>query len=215
MRSSRAKTLGRDDVKGRRLNLALDQLQLELGNRLGGIEALRAGLGAVHDGVAAIQPERIFEIVEPLAGRLIAAVLDPACRLQQCRGPQETLAVPPIARARGRAAGAKNAFVEAVELFAVLMALPPFLLRRRPAPAAGDFRVFRKREFNHLSLPLRFNSSLPGIVVCPADYISLSASRQSIFFRERWMCGSSPRMTRCAQYTLAFGGMYCTSLVIV
>src|SRR5450756_1259139 len=31
------------------LDLALDHLQLEFGDRLGGIEALRAGLGAVHD----------------------------------------------------------------------------------------------------------------------------------------------------------------------
>src|SRR6266404_7419865 len=110
------------------LDLPLDQLHFEFGDRLGRIEALRAGLGAVHDGVAAIQPERILEIVEPLAGRLVARVLDPACRLQQCRGPQEALTVPPIARARGRAAGAENAFVESVEFFAILVALPPFLL---------------------------------------------------------------------------------------
>src|SRR5713226_8661989 len=109
------------------LNLALDQLQLEFGDGLGRIEALWAGLGAVHDGVAAIEPERVFEIVEPLAGGLIATVLDPTGRLQQRGGPQEALAVPPIARARGRAAGAKNTFVEAVEFFAVLVALPPFL----------------------------------------------------------------------------------------
>src|SRR6266567_3077613 len=112
-------------------DLTLDHLQLQLGNRLGRIEALRAGLGAVHDGVAAVEPERVLEIVEAFAGGLVARILDPACRLQQRGGAEETLAVPPIARARGRAAGAQNAFVEAVELFAVLVALPPFLLRRR------------------------------------------------------------------------------------
>src|SRR5258706_925829 len=80
-------------------HLPFDELEFKLGDRLGGVESLRAGLGAVHDGVAAIQPERILEIVEPLAGRLVAAVLDPARRLQQCRGPQKTLAIPPIARA--------------------------------------------------------------------------------------------------------------------
>src|ERR1700681_2006293 len=101
-----------------RLHLPLDHHQLEFGDGLGGIEALRAGLGAVQDGVAAIKPERILEIVEPLAGGFIAAVLDPACRLQQRRRSQKALAVPPIARARRRAAGAENAFVEAVELFA-------------------------------------------------------------------------------------------------
>src|ERR1700759_4801921 len=86
------------------LHLPLDHLELEFGNRLGRIETLRAGLGAVHDGVAAIEPERVFEIVEPLAGSFVAAVLDPAGRLQQCGGSEEAVAGPPIARARGRAA---------------------------------------------------------------------------------------------------------------
>src|SRR5271156_237927 len=80
-------------------DLPLDQFQLELGDRFRWIEALRAGLGAVHDGVAAIEPERVLETVEPLAGGLIAAILDPARRLQQRGRPQETFAVPPIARA--------------------------------------------------------------------------------------------------------------------
>src|SRR5258708_3364036 len=111
--------------------MPLDQLQLQLGNRLGRIEAFWAGLGTVHDGVAAIEPERVLEIVEPLAGRLIARILDPARRLQQRGGPQKALAVPPIARAGGRTAGAQNALVEPVELFAILVALPPFLLRCR------------------------------------------------------------------------------------
>src|SRR5262249_6206734 len=92
---------------------------------------LRAGVGAVHDGVAAIEPERVLELVEPLAGRLGAAVDDPALRLQEGSGAEEAIAVPPVARARGRAAGAEDAFVEAVELAAVLMALPPFFLGRR------------------------------------------------------------------------------------
>src|SRR5450755_4423970 len=96
------------------LDLPLDHLQLEFGNGLGGIEALRAGLGAVHDGVAAIEPERILEIVEPLAGGLIAAVLDPARRLQQGGRAEIAVAVPPVARARGRAAGAQNTLIKTV-----------------------------------------------------------------------------------------------------
>src|SRR5205823_14370252 len=86
---------------------------------------------AIHDGVAAIEPERVLEIVEPLAGSLIAAIGDPARRLQQRGRTEKTFAVPPIARARGRAAGAQDAFVEPVEFFAILVALLPFLLRRR------------------------------------------------------------------------------------
>src|SRR3954454_11103097 len=81
------------------LNLALDHLQLQLGDRLCGIEALGTGFGAVHDGVAAVQPERIFQIVEPFAGGLVAAVLDPPGRLQQCGRAEKAFAVPPIARA--------------------------------------------------------------------------------------------------------------------
>src|SRR3954447_16566805 len=59
-------------------DLALDHLALDVGNRLGRVEALRAGLGAVHDGVAAVEPERILEIVQPLAGRLVSAIDQPA-----------------------------------------------------------------------------------------------------------------------------------------
>src|ERR1700761_2182247 len=59
-------------------DLSLDHLQLELGDRLGRVETLGAGLGAIHDGVATIEPERVFEIVQPFASRLIARVRDPA-----------------------------------------------------------------------------------------------------------------------------------------
>src|SRR6266481_10182108 len=100
-------------------DLTLDHLQLQLGNRLGRIEALRARLGAVHDGVAAVEPERVLEIVESFAGGLIAGILHPARRLQQRGGAEEAVAVPPVARAGGRAAGAQDALVEAVELFAI------------------------------------------------------------------------------------------------
>src|SRR5215813_5089534 len=104
-------------------DLPLHHHPLDLGDGLGGVEALRAGLGAVHDGVAAIEAERILEIVEALAGRLVAAVVEPAASLQQRGGPEEALAVPPVARARGRAAGAQDALVQAVELGAVVVAL--------------------------------------------------------------------------------------------
>src|SRR5712691_6345338 len=86
------------DDQPRGLHLPLDHLFLDLGDRLRRIEVLRAGVGAVHDGVAAIEPERVLEIVEPVAGRLVAAVDDPALRLQQRRGPEKTVAFPPVAR---------------------------------------------------------------------------------------------------------------------
>src|SRR3546814_10728715 len=69
---------------------------------------LRAGLGAVHDGVAAVEPEGILELVEPLAGRLVTAVGDPAVGAQQDGGAEVAVAVPPVARAGGRAAKARS-----------------------------------------------------------------------------------------------------------
>src|SRR5689334_14282103 len=57
------------------LHLPFDQLQFQLGDGFRRVEALRAGLGAVHDGVAAIKPERVLEIVEAFAGCLIARIL--------------------------------------------------------------------------------------------------------------------------------------------
>src|SRR5690348_8076209 len=84
-----------------------------------GVEALRAGVRAVHDRVTAIEAERILEIVEPLAGVLVARIDHPAIGLQQRRRPQIALRIPPIARARGRAAGAEDALVKPIELGAV------------------------------------------------------------------------------------------------
>src|SRR3954469_15300148 len=115
----------------RALHLPLDHHALDLGDGLGGVETLGAGLGAIHDGMAAVEPERVLEIVEAMPGRLIAAVLQPAVGLKQRGRTEEALAVPPIARTRSRAAGAQDALVQAVELLAVLVALLPLLLRRR------------------------------------------------------------------------------------
>src|SRR6185437_1616869 len=97
--------------------LALDQHALDLGDGLRGIQILRADVRAVHDGVAAIETERVLQRIEPLAGRLVAAVDDPAVRGQQGRGPEKTVAVPPVARAGRRAAGAENAGSGPVDLF--------------------------------------------------------------------------------------------------
>jgi hypothetical protein len=43
--------------------LALEHHLLDFGDGLRGIEVLRAGLGAIHDGVATIEPEWIFQLV--------------------------------------------------------------------------------------------------------------------------------------------------------
>src|SRR3546814_6230594 len=83
------------------------------------------------DRVAAIEAERIFEIVEPLTGHLVATVGEPAIRLEQNRGAEELVLVPPIARARGRAARAQDALVQPVELLTLRRRLEPLLARGR------------------------------------------------------------------------------------
>ena len=50
---------------------ALDQQSLQGRDGLGWVEPLRAGLGAVENGVAAIEAERVLEFVEPLAACLL------------------------------------------------------------------------------------------------------------------------------------------------
>src|SRR5690606_24150168 len=117
-------------------DLALQHQLLDGADGLGRVQPLRAGPRAVHDGVAAVELERILEVVQPRAGVLVARVDDPAVGLQQDRRAQVAVAVPPVAGARGAAAGAEDALVEAVELGAVLLRLQPLAVRRRRALGA-------------------------------------------------------------------------------
>jgi hypothetical protein len=61
-----------ENLRAQPLQPPLNHHLFNLGNRLGRVQAFRAGLRAVHDGVAAVKPERILKIVEPLALGLIA-----------------------------------------------------------------------------------------------------------------------------------------------
>src|SRR3546814_7155131 len=98
---------------------------LDLGDRARRAQPLGAGVGAVHDRVAAIEAERVFQLIEPLAGIFVAAVGEPAIGLEQDRGAKELVAVPPIARAARRTAGAQDALVKSVQLFALFGRLQP------------------------------------------------------------------------------------------
>mmetsp|Transcript_30631 Transcript_30631/g.99585 ORF Transcript_30631/g.99585 Transcript_30631/m.99585 type:complete len:223 (+) Transcript_30631:1890-2558(+) len=91
-----------------------------------GVEPLRAHLAAVHDGVAAVKLEGVVDGVQALLRRRVAAVDDPAVRLEQHSGPEVLVAVPPVRRARGGAARAEDALVHPVQLGAVLLALEAF-----------------------------------------------------------------------------------------
>ena len=61
---------------------ALDHHVLDVADRLGRIQLFRAYLHAVHDGVAAEQTVRIFQVIETLARRMVARVGEEAVRLQ-------------------------------------------------------------------------------------------------------------------------------------
>ena len=95
------------------------------------VEVLRADVDAVHDGMAAEQAVRVLEVVEALGGRLVARVGDEAVGLQQAGRADELVRVPPERRAGGRAAGAQDALVEAVQLLALLRRLQALALGRR------------------------------------------------------------------------------------
>ena len=66
-------------------HLPFDHHLLDLGDGLGRIETLRAGIRTIHDRMAAIKPERIFEIIKTIAGRFIAAIDQPTIGLQENR----------------------------------------------------------------------------------------------------------------------------------
>src|ERR1700722_11564935 len=90
---------------------------LDLADRLGGIQVLRTRFRAVHDGVAAVQPKRIFKTVQALARRLIARVDDPTIGGEQRGRSQIALSVPQIARTAGGTARAKDACRGPIHLF--------------------------------------------------------------------------------------------------
>src|SRR4029077_20907444 len=92
---------------------------LDLADGPGRVEVFRAGVDAVHDAMTTEQAVRVLEIVEALGRRLVAAVGDEAVGLQQARRADELVRVPPERGAGGRAAGAQDALVEAVELLAL------------------------------------------------------------------------------------------------
>src|SRR5262245_6089391 len=62
-------------------NPPLHHLLLQLGNGLGGVQALGADLGAVENSVAAVDTEGVFQVIETLAGCLVPTVRDPTLGL--------------------------------------------------------------------------------------------------------------------------------------
>ena len=83
--------------------------------------------------MAAVEPKRVLERIEPLALGLIAAVRRATATPAGARRAQEPIAVPPVARAPRGAAEAEDALVVAIEVLAVGR-------RIAAAPAAGGGR---------------------------------------------------------------------------
>ena len=107
------------------LFLPFNQEFLDFRNGFGRVQTLRAGVRAVHDGVAAVQFERVFQFVESLPGGLVAAIGDPAVSLQQHGRAQIAVAIPPITRAGSGTTGTHNTFDQSVQLAPFLLALQP------------------------------------------------------------------------------------------
>ena len=99
-----------------------DQRALDLLDRLGDLDAARAGVGAVEGRAAAPHALAVVEDLEPLLGALVAAVEDEAVgRDDRLRA--EVALVGPVDRARGRARCAHDALRRVVEPLAVLRGL--------------------------------------------------------------------------------------------
>ena len=105
-------------------------LLLDLRDRQPGIQALRARPRAVQDGVAPVHAHAVVQRLLALLLLLISRVREPSVALQQDGRAEVLLAVPPVARARGRAARAQDALVQPVQL-------PPVLLRLQVLLAIG------------------------------------------------------------------------------
>ena len=152
----------------------LDHLALDAGDRRARVEVLRARDRAVHDRVAAVELELVVQRGEALLRVLIARVGDPAVGLHEHGRSEVLVAVPPVRRARRRAAKAENALVEAVQLLAVVhglqrllageivvLALQPRLDR---VVVRVDLREIGHEVLDHLEVRQRVDDHLRGRV---------------------------------------------------
>jgi hypothetical protein len=77
--------------------------------------------------MAPVQTHTVIQGRLPLFLLLIPGIGEPTITLQQHGGAKVLLGIPPVARAGGRAAGAEDAFVQAVELLPFFLRLQVFL----------------------------------------------------------------------------------------
>lgn len=125
--SRQARESGLSTKAGKGPSLSDRKVLLDLGDGEAGVQALGAGARAVENGVAAVEGHAVVEGCAALGGALVARVGEPAVGLEEDGGAEVLLGVPPVRGARGGAAGAEDALVEAVELVALLDGLAVFL----------------------------------------------------------------------------------------
>ena len=95
------------------------QTLLDLSNGERWVETLGAYSRAVENGVASVQAHAVVQSLLPLLCALVSAIGEPSVRLEKNGWAEVFLAVPPVRRAGGRAAGAQNALVKTIELLAL------------------------------------------------------------------------------------------------
>jgi len=95
------------------------------------VETFGAGARAVEDGVTTVHTQRVLKFLLPVSAVCIPRIGDPSVSLHQGGRSKVLVLVPPVRRARGRAASAKNALVHAIEFPTVLLRLNVFALLRR------------------------------------------------------------------------------------
>lgn len=106
--------------------LLQSHLLLDLGDGVTWVETLGARPCAVKNRVASVQAHRVVEGVLSLGLSLVTRIDDPSVGLQEDGGTKVLLGVPPVRRARCRAAGAENTLVETIQLPPVLLTLTVF-----------------------------------------------------------------------------------------
>ena len=81
--------------------------------------------------MTAVECHVVLKLLLPLFGALVTRICDPPIRLQEHRRSEVLLRVPPVRRARGRAASAQDTFVQPIQLLSVFFGLPVFAAIRR------------------------------------------------------------------------------------
>lgn len=103
--------------------MRLCNLFLYLSDGTSRIKSFGTRIGAIHDGVAAIEFKCVVEGLESLLGLFITRIFNPPVSLHEHSRTEVLVRIPPVTGTRSGAAGAKNALVHAIEFFAILLAL--------------------------------------------------------------------------------------------